>query len=72
MTIADTVMNILVGPGRNADLGEPVLQAEHTLQAAWIAERDGACETLAVPGPEHCRARMEAQAQAAPRARGGD
>jgi [1-hydroxy-2-(trimethylamino)ethyl]phosphonate dioxygenase len=48
MRIADEVMNLLAGPGRVAYLGEPVSQAEHALQAASLAERDGAPDFLVV------------------------
>jgi gamma-butyrobetaine dioxygenase len=46
MTIADRVTHLPAGPGREAYLGEPVSQAEHALQPAWLAERDGARDSL--------------------------
>jgi gamma-butyrobetaine dioxygenase len=53
MRIADTVVNLLTGPGREAYLGEPVSQAEHALQSAWLAERDGAPDSLVVSALLH-------------------
>jgi gamma-butyrobetaine dioxygenase len=53
MRIADTVMELLAGPGRDAYLGEPVSQAEHALQAAWLAERDGAPDSLVISALLH-------------------
>jgi gamma-butyrobetaine dioxygenase len=53
MTIADRVMDLLAGPGRDAYLGEPVSQAEHALQAAWLAEREGASDSLVVSALLH-------------------
>jgi len=53
MTIADRVIHLLAGPGREAYLGEPVSQAEHALQAAWLAERDGASDSLVVSALLH-------------------
>ncbi len=53
MRIADEVMNLLDGPGRDAYLGEPVSQAEHALQAAWLADRDGAPDSLVVSALLH-------------------
>ena len=53
MTIADVVMDLLAGPGRAAYLGEPVSQAEHALQAASLAERDGAPDTLIIAALLH-------------------
>jgi phosphonate degradation associated HDIG domain protein len=53
MRIADEVMNLLAGPGREAYLGELVSQAEHALQAAWLAERDGAPDSLVVSALLH-------------------
>ena len=53
MTIADEIMNLLDGPGREAYLGEPVSQAEHALQAASLAERDGAPASLVISALLH-------------------
>ena len=53
MRIADEVMELLAGPGREAYLGEPVSQAEHALQAAWFAERDGAPDSLIIAALLH-------------------
>jgi len=53
MSIADTVMNLLAGPGRKSYLGERVSQAEHALQAAWLAEQDGASDSLVVSALLH-------------------
>lgn len=53
MTIADQVQGLLDGPGRAAYLGEPVSQAEHALQAAWLAERAGAPDDLVVAALLH-------------------
>ena len=53
MTIADEVMALLAGPGRNAYLGEPVSQAEHALQAARLAEAAGASDALVVSALLH-------------------
>jgi [1-hydroxy-2-(trimethylamino)ethyl]phosphonate dioxygenase len=53
MTIADIVIDLLSGPGREAYLGEPVSQAEHALQAAYLAERDGAPDSLVISALLH-------------------
>jgi gamma-butyrobetaine dioxygenase len=53
MSIADEVTDLLAGPGREAYLGEPVSQAEHALQAAWLAERDGAPDSLVLAALLH-------------------
>jgi gamma-butyrobetaine dioxygenase len=53
MRIADEVMDLLAGPGREAYLGEAVSQAEHALQAAWLAEREGAPDSLVVSALLH-------------------
>jgi len=53
MRIVDEVMNLLAGPGREAYLGEQVSQAEHALQAAWLAERDGAPDSLVISALLH-------------------
>lgn len=53
MRIADEVMDLLDGPGRRAYLGEPVSQAEHALQAARLAEQDGAPDSLVVSALLH-------------------
>ena len=53
MRIADEVMDLLAGPGRAAYLGEPVSQAEHALQAARLAELDGAPDSLVVSALLH-------------------
>ena len=53
MRIADEVMKLLDGPGRDAYLGEPVSQAEHALQAASFAERDGAPDSLVISALLH-------------------
>ena len=53
MRIADEVINLLAGPGREAYLGEPVSQAEHALQAARLAERDGAPDSLIIAALLH-------------------
>ena len=53
MRIADEVMELRAGPGREAYVGEAVSQAEHALQAAWLAEREGAPDALVVSALLH-------------------
>jgi phosphonate degradation associated HDIG domain protein len=53
MGISDEILGLLAGPGERAYLGEPVSQAEHALQAAWLAERDGAPDALIVSALLH-------------------
>jgi phosphonate degradation associated HDIG domain protein len=46
MSIFEEVVELFERKGRDAYLGEPVSQAEHALQAAYLAESEGAPDTL--------------------------
>ncbi|MEY9929976.1 phosphonate degradation associated HDIG domain protein [Catenulispora sp. GP43] len=45
-TVVDQIAALFAGEGGAEYLGEPVTQAEHMLQAAALAERDGAAPSL--------------------------
>lgn len=53
MSIADEVVRLFADRGREAYLGEPVSQAEHALQAADLAGREGADPALIVAALLH-------------------
>jgi phosphonate degradation associated HDIG domain protein len=53
MTIADTIMELFGRRGAAAYHGEAVSQAEHALQAAELAEREGAPDRLVVAALLH-------------------
>ena len=46
MSIIDEIEELFARHGQAAYLGEPVSQSEHALQAACLAERDGAPAAL--------------------------
>lgn len=46
MSIVDQIEDIIDRRGAEAYLGEAVTQAEHMLQAAWLAEQEGADDAL--------------------------
>lgn len=46
MSIVDQIEDIIDRRGAEAYLGEAVTQAEHMLQAAWLAEQEGAGDAL--------------------------
>ena len=48
MTIVDTIMELFARRGAAAYHGEAVSQTEHALQAADLAEREGAPDRLVV------------------------
>jgi [1-hydroxy-2-(trimethylamino)ethyl]phosphonate dioxygenase len=53
VTIVDTIMELFARRGATAYHGEAVSQAEHALQAADLAERDGAPDRLIVAALLH-------------------
>jgi phosphonate degradation associated HDIG domain protein len=53
MTIVDTIMELFARRGQAVYLGEAVSQAEHALQAAALAEREGAPDRLVVAALLH-------------------
>lgn len=53
MQIVDTIVDLFATRGSDAYLGEPVSQQEHALQAAHMAEREGAADTLVVSALLH-------------------
>ncbi len=53
MTIVDTILDLFARRGAAAYHGEPVSQAEHALQAADLAEREGAPDRLVVAALLH-------------------
>ena len=53
MTIVDTIMELFARRGATAYHGEAVSQAEHALQAADLAEREGAPDRLVVAALLH-------------------
>lgn len=52
-TVADHIGRLFAQGGANAYFGEPVTQAAHALQCAWLAERDGADAPLVVAALLH-------------------
>ena len=46
MTVIDEIVRLFHTQGKSAYLGEPVSQEEHALQAAFLAEREGASPHL--------------------------
>jgi phosphonate degradation associated HDIG domain protein len=52
-TIVDTIIDLFAKRGAAAYHGEAVLQVEHALQAAELAERDGASDQLVVAALLH-------------------
>jgi phosphonate degradation associated HDIG domain protein len=53
MSLVDTILELFETKGHAAYLGEPVTQREHALQAAVLAERDGAPDALVVAALLH-------------------
>ncbi|SVB62390.1 uncharacterized protein METZ01_LOCUS215244 [marine metagenome] len=53
MQIVDTIVDLFATRGGDAYLGEPVSQQEHALQAAHLAELEGAADTLVVSALLH-------------------
>ncbi len=53
MGIYEEIVGLFERKGRNAYLGEPVSQTEHALQAARMAEREGASDALTVAALLH-------------------
>jgi phosphonate degradation associated HDIG domain protein len=53
MNLFEDLADLFERKGSNAYLGEPVSQEEHALQAAWLAERDGASDALVVAALLH-------------------
>jgi phosphonate degradation associated HDIG domain protein len=53
MGVYDEISGLFERKGRNAYLGERVSQAEHALQAAHLAEREGAPDALVVAALLH-------------------
>jgi len=53
MTIVDTIMELFARRGASTYHGESVSQTEHALQAAILAERDGAPDRLVVAALLH-------------------
>jgi phosphonate degradation associated HDIG domain protein len=53
MSPVDTILELFETKGHAAYLGEPVSQREHALQAAELAERDGAPDPLVVAALLH-------------------
>jgi phosphonate degradation associated HDIG domain protein len=53
MNVVDRIFEVFKTRGEAAYHGEPVSQAEHALQAAWMAEDDGAPSTLVVAALLH-------------------
>jgi phosphonate degradation associated HDIG domain protein len=53
MTIVDTIIELFNTKGETAYLDEQVSQQEHALQAAYIAEEEGASDTMVVAALLH-------------------
>lgn len=53
MTTIDEILTLFATRGDEAYFGEPVSQQEHALQAAWLAEQEGAPDTLVVAALLH-------------------
>jgi phosphonate degradation associated HDIG domain protein len=53
MNVVERIFEVFRTRGEDAYHGEPVSQAEHALQAAWMAEDDGAPPTLVVAALLH-------------------
>jgi len=53
MTTVDRIFELFATRGESAYHGEAVSQAEHALQAAWMAEDDGAPDALVVAALLH-------------------
>jgi len=53
MSIADEIIRLFEARGREAYFGEPVSQAEHALQAAYQAEREGSTDAMVVAALLH-------------------
>jgi len=53
MSIADEIFTLFENQGDSAYYGEPVSQTEHALQAAFLAETDGATDSLVLAALLH-------------------
>jgi phosphonate degradation associated HDIG domain protein len=52
-SIVDTVVDLFERHGGSSYFGEPVTQKEHALQCAWLAEREGADDSLVIAALFH-------------------
>src|SRR5260370_26592265 len=72
MTCFDEVYAILEARGEAAYLGEPVSQKEHALQAAYLAEQNGASDSLIVAALLHDIGHLVGESAEEPQAGGLD